>query len=80
MANVIERMFHVECEKERDEWCTAIALVADKISLEDQDVDMRDPSKLPDKVKRNIHISTRNSVSKGFKIVSLKDLIESNPF
>ncbi|XP_017772202.1 PREDICTED: RAC serine/threonine-protein kinase isoform X2 [Nicrophorus vespilloides] len=39
-TTVIERMFHVETEKEREEWVLAIKMVSEGISNECEDVDM----------------------------------------
>lgn len=39
-TTVIERMFHVEVEKEREEWVAAIKYVADKLSSQCDDVEM----------------------------------------
>lgn len=42
MTTVIERTFHVETEREREDWVVAIRNVADKLAdLEDEDVEMR---------------------------------------
>lgn len=70
-ATVIERMFHVENDKDRDEWCAAISLVAGRLAEEDnQDVEMIDMAKTEDEMRRSLHISSKISSSKGRKIVS----------
>lgn len=68
-TQVIERMFHVENDKERDEWCAAITLVAGRLAVEeDQDVEMVDAARTQDELRNKLHITTRPS-SKGRKIV-----------
>jgi len=42
-TTVIERTFHVESEKEREEWMKAIELVADQLFDETADVEMKEP-------------------------------------
>ncbi|XP_022244766.1 RAC serine/threonine-protein kinase-like [Limulus polyphemus] len=64
-TTVIERTFHVESEKERDEWMRAIQYVADK--LQDQDVEMLDQQG-EDSIFEKLNISTRTSANKGRKI------------
>lgn len=39
-TNVIERMFHVDSEIEREEWAAAIRMVSEQLSTSDTDVDM----------------------------------------
>ncbi|XP_018326395.1 RAC serine/threonine-protein kinase isoform X1 [Agrilus planipennis] len=39
-TTVIERMFHVDSDKEREEWMAAIKMVSDRLSSECEDVDM----------------------------------------
>ena len=68
-TTVIERMFHVETDKERDEWCDAITLVAGRLCVEeDQDVEMVDANRTQDDYRSRLHIST-SSGSRGRKIV-----------
>ncbi|XP_076360405.1 RAC serine/threonine-protein kinase-like isoform X2 [Tachypleus tridentatus] len=64
-TTVIERTFHVESEKERNEWMRAIQYVADK--LQDQDVEMLDQQG-EDNIFEKLNISTRTSANKGRKI------------
>jgi RAC serine/threonine-protein kinase len=68
-TTVIERMFHVENDKDRDEWCEAITLVAGRLSVEEEgDVEMIDENKTQDEYRNRLHITTRPS-SRGRKIV-----------
>ena len=70
-TTVIERMFHVDNEKDRDEWCEAITLVAGRLSVEEQDdVEMLDANKVQEDYRNRLHITTRPS-SRGRKIVTL---------
>jgi len=60
-TTVIERMFHVENDKDRDEWCEAITLVAGRLTVEEKgDVEMVDANR--------IHATTKPP-SKGRKVV-----------
>lgn len=68
-TTVIERMFHVDNDKDRDEWCEAITLVAGRLSIEeDGDVEMADANRTQDEYRNRLHITTRAS-SRGRKIV-----------
>lgn len=68
-TTVIERMFHVENDKDRDEWCEAITLVAGRLSVEEEgDVEMVDDNRIQDEYRNRLHITTRPS-SRGRKIV-----------
>ncbi|XP_076359655.1 RAC serine/threonine-protein kinase-like isoform X1 [Tachypleus tridentatus] len=63
-TTVIERTFHVDSEKEREEWMQAIQHVADR--LQEQDVEMLDPQGNDD-ILEKLNI-TQTSLHKGRKI------------
>ncbi|KAG8189948.1 hypothetical protein JTE90_009087 [Oedothorax gibbosus] len=65
-TTVIERTFHVESEKEREEWMQAIQYVADRLQEQepDQDVEMMEQ----DDLMGRLNISTRTHGLKGRKI------------
>lgn len=83
-TTVIERTFHVETEREREEWVAAIRRVSDRL-MEDNDVEMRnDMSGLSDGSDGTISTvgelsakfseqGTSNSKSSGKKKVTLKN-------
>jgi hypothetical protein len=57
-TTVIERMFHVDNEKDRDEWCEAITLVAGRLSIEeDGDVEMADANRTQDEYRNRLLLS-----------------------
>ncbi|XP_054153882.1 RAC-alpha serine/threonine-protein kinase-like [Oppia nitens] len=67
-TTVIERMFHVDNDKDRNEWCDAITFVAGSLSVEEErDVEMVDANRVQDEYRNKLHITTRPS-SKGRRI------------
>ncbi|XP_064489532.1 RAC serine/threonine-protein kinase-like [Ornithodoros turicata] len=66
-TTVIERMFCVDSEEEREEWMQAIQYVSDKLQEGDseQDVEMAEPR---DEMRDKFNVSTRTYTSRGNRI------------
>ncbi|XP_054717223.1 RAC serine/threonine-protein kinase-like [Uloborus diversus] len=65
-TTVIERTFHVESEKEREEWMQAIQYVSDRLQEQEPDTDVEMMEQ--DDLMGRLNISNRASGSRGRKI------------
>ncbi|KAF5294018.1 hypothetical protein FQA39_LY13572 [Lamprigera yunnana] len=73
-TTVIERMFHVEGEKEREDWLAAIKMVAENLASECEDVDMvTDNPMVEDLCEKFSRQGTSNSKSSGKRKVTLEN-------